>query len=482
MTKGIITIFFTITLGLTLYSQDNIQNSIVKIFTTKQANDLNEPWNSGRIQRSTATGFIIEGNRIITNAHAVANYRYLQVRFGNNPRKIDVKIEFISDDYDLAILKFTDNSELPKLKPLEFGNSLKLKEKVVVYGYPIGGDRLSITEGIISRIQLRKYVFSQKTYSTIQTDAATNPGNSGGPVFVGNKVIGIHFQGTRNANNIGHTIPSHIIQHFLDDIKDNKYDGIPSLELKWTPLESNIHRKMLGMKDNETGVLVKSVNKYSNIKKIIEKNDVILKLDNELLGIDGSINFNEGERIGFNYLLEHKKYGDYIEIELLRNKKKLTKRIKLEKPNRNPVIVSYKSKSIPSYYITSGFVFQKLSINYLNQFTKSRRNLKDKPYDLINFIKNPPDNIDEIIFLTSVLPDVSNEGYQHLKNIAIAEVNNEKVVNMRDFISKINKERYATLKDINGNIIVIDNNISKERNPKIKEIYNISSLQSKDLD
>ncbi len=476
-------IFILLITSITQAKQDvqDVQDAVVKIFTAKQSHNFNEPWKSHGIQRVSATGFIIDNNRILTNAHAVSNSRYIQVRFGNNPKKRDVELEFISDDYDLALLKFKDNTDLPKIKPLKFTTALKLKEKVVVYGYPVGGDKISITEGIISRVQMQKHAFSQKSFSTIQTDAAINPGNSGGPVLLNGKVIGVAFQGIRGANNIGYVIPSHIVKHFLDDIQDNHYDGIPTFGIQWMSLESSIHRNMLGMKENETGVLIKKVNEHSVTNEILKKNDVILKIQDFIVGIDGSIQFNGNGRIGMGYILEQKIFGDKLSIEILREGMRQTKTFTLAPPRKEAIIDVYKSHVPPSYYITSGFVFEKLSINYLNQYTKSYMNSRYTPYNLITMQDNPPDDVDEIIFIVSVLPDVSNEGYQNLRNIAILEINSDKVKNFNDFIEKLNKQRYAVLKDVDENEIVIDNQLSKQRNEKIKQIYNISSLSSKDL-
>lgn len=478
--KKIILILLTI-VSTSTFAKQEIEDSVVKVFAAKQSHNYNEPWKSNSIRRSFATGFIIDNNRVLTNAHAVSNARYIQVRFGNNPKKRDVELEYISDDYDLAILKFTDASDIPKVKPLKFTESLKLKEKVIVYGYPMGGDKLSITEGIISRIQLHKYAFSQKNYTTLQTDAAINPGNSGGPVLLDGKVIGVAFQGISRASNIGYMIPSHIVKHFLEDVKDKKFDGIPTLGIKWMTLESSIHRNMLGMGENETGVLIKNVNEFSPISKVLKQNDVILKIDDYLVGIDGSIRFNKNASIGLSYLLELKDFGDPIRVEFIRDGERHAKTITLAPPSKNAVVDVYKSNVPPSYFITSGFVFEKLSINFINQYKALYRNPAYTPYDLINLIDDHEDDIDEIIFIVSVLPDTSNEGYQNLRNIAIKEINGEKVVNFKDFITKLKAKRYAILKDLDDNEIVIDNELSKQRDEKIKEIYNISSLVSKDL-
>ena len=464
-----------------LHAAQEIEDSVVKVFAAKQSHNYNEPWKSNGVVRSFATGFMIDDNRILTNAHAVSNARYIQVRFGNNPKKRDVELEYISDDFDLAVLKFKNKDDIPKVKPLKFSESLKLKESVIVYGYPMGGDKLSITEGIISRIQLHKYAFSQKEYTTIQTDAAINPGNSGGPVLLNGKVIGIAFQGVRGASNIGYMIPSHIVNHFLDDIKDKQFDGIPNIGIKWMALESNIHRHMLGMKENETGILIKSVNKYSPVNDELKKNDVILKIEDHNIGIDGSIQFSKNGRIGLTYILEHKKFGENLNITLLRDGQRITKSITLEKPSKNAVVDVYESNTPPSFFITSGFVFEKLSVNYVNLYKSAYRNPAYTPYDLINLVDDHDDEVDEIIIIVSVLPDLSNEGYQNITNTALTHVNGNKIINFDGFISQLKSQRYAVLTDLEGNEIVIDNQLSQQRDDKIKSIYNISQMYSNDL-
>src|SRR5438477_12889374 len=99
------------------------------------------------------------------------------------------------------------------------------KDPVVVYGYPTGGTSLSVTKGIISRIEFTGYNLSVPGLR-IQIDAAINPGNSGGPAVVGEEMAGIAFSrlggGTQN---IGYIIPSEEIELFLKDIADGKYDG-----------------------------------------------------------------------------------------------------------------------------------------------------------------------------------------------------------------------------------------------------------------
>lgn len=458
------------------------KKSIVKIFATKQDYNYDEPWKNEKIKRSTATGFIIEGNRIITNAHAVSNHKFLQVRYDGNPEKFNVQLEYISDDYDLAILKFESDSELTNLTPLRFGTLPKLQEKVKVFGYPLGGDKLSITEGIISRIQTHRYVYSQKQFTVLQTDAAINPGNSGGPVLLNDQVIGVAFQGIRGANNIGYIIPSHMVLHFLKDVTDGQYDGIPSLGIQWLSLESKIHKRMLGMKKEERGILIKDVERQSILQGHLRKNDVLLRINDYPLEIDGSIEYRKGERVGYGYILEQKSYGDELKLSFLRAGEKKTLNVVLKKSEKEPVIASFKSHVPPTYYIKSGFIFEKLSINYLNKYTKSFFKKKNTPYQLISLKNNPPKDVDEIIFLVSVLSDESNIGYQELSNIIVKKVNGEAINDMKDFVKAVNQTGFIVIEDADGREIIMDSKIAKQRDAAIQKLYHIPSLYSADLE
>lgn len=464
-------------------AQDLISKSIVRIYSTKQSYDYNEPWKMQKVLNTSATGFVVEGNRILTNAHAVSNSKFINISFEDNPEKIEAVVEFISDDYDLAILKLSNDSILSKIIPIDFGSMPKLQDKVTVYGYPMGGDRLSITEGIVSRIQTIPYALSKKKHTVIQTDAAINPGNSGGPALYKGKIIGVAFQGISRANNIGYLIPSHIVKAFLNDVKDNEYDGIPSLGIKWLPLESKIHQKMLGVIDNETGILINSVLDNSISDGILKKNDVLLTIDNFNIAFDGSIKYRNDERVEYTYILENKSFGENVEITFLRNKEKKSTKITLNKLKiEKNIIESYRSFKPPTYYILSGFIFEKLSLNYLNQYTESPLNTKDAPHNMINLIENPLPDVDEIVIIVSVLNDQSNVGYENLKNIIVRKVNNEVIRSMKDFISKVKHAEYIVIEDLDCKEIVLDKKLSDSRENLIKETYGITNSYSKNLE
>ena len=130
-----------------------------------------------------------------------------------------------------------------------------VRDTVNVYGYPTGGTELSVTEGIVSRIEFTHYHYFTMGLR-IQVDAALNPGNSGGPAVSDGKLVGLVFSHIPSAQNIGYLIPVEEIRMFLEDIGDGKYDGKPRILDDFQTVENDALRKRLGLPKGITGMMV----------------------------------------------------------------------------------------------------------------------------------------------------------------------------------------------------------------------------------
>ncbi|PWZ09539.1 hypothetical protein Zm00014a_031535 [Zea mays] len=128
-----------------------------------------------------------------------------------------------------AHLTVNDDEFWEGVSPIEFGTLPVLQDAVTVVGYPIGRDTISVTSGVVSRIEILSYVHGSTELLGLQIDAAINSGNSGGPTFNDRgKCVGIAFQSLKHedAENICYVIPTPIITHFIEDYKKSgEYTG-----------------------------------------------------------------------------------------------------------------------------------------------------------------------------------------------------------------------------------------------------------------
>src|SRR5690349_3105406 len=270
------------------FAQDEVRDLVVKIHTTRRDPDLTRPWTKQNPVNVSGSGIVIQGKRILTNAHVVQNASQIYVQPNQSAEKLAAHVVVIAEPIDLAILSVEDESFFDKHAYLQFAEDLpKVKDAVSVYGFPSGGTELSVTEGIVSRIEFTGYY--QFTHGLrIQVDAALNPGNSGGPVVSHGKLVGIVFSNIPNAQSIGYVIPIEEVRLFLDDIADGAYDGKPQLHDRFQTVENDALRKRLGLPKGVGGLMVAEPYR-SDPNYPLKEWDVITAIGGKTIDSDGKV-------------------------------------------------------------------------------------------------------------------------------------------------------------------------------------------------
>ena len=188
-----------------------ILDAVVKVFTTHVEPNYSLPWQMRHQTSSSGTGFVIDKQRILTNAHCVDNYAVVKVKTRGGSMKYVAEVLAIGRECDLALLTVREPDFWRGMRPIELGPLPALQESVTVVGFPVGGDNLSITQGVVSRVDMQDYVHGCSELLAVQIDAAINPGNSGGPAFSAAQVcVGVAFQSLKDGSteNIGRAAPS----------------------------------------------------------------------------------------------------------------------------------------------------------------------------------------------------------------------------------------------------------------------------------
>lgn len=468
--------------------EHDIHRSIVKIIATHNHPDFASPWQRMGIHTVTGSGAIIRGNRILTNAHVVADQTLVEVQREGSGVVYNANVQFVCHTCDLALLTVDDDSFFKDAKPLQIDGLPKLQSRVNVYGFPTGGQTISITEGIVSRIEVDYYVHSSDRYLLVQVDAAINPGNSGGPAISDGKIIGIAMQALENAENIGYIVPAPIITHFLDDIKDGTFDGFPELDFYVQTIENKALRRSLQLSKSAGGLLVTAVAQQSNVANVIQPGDVLLEIDGYKIGRDGKVALTDDLRVESSHLEYLKQVNDNMRIRVQRQGKIKEFTVKLGKRKHR---ISHKQFDItPSYFVFGGLVFQPLSQGYLKTHHNTSYVLVPyiPQYTLQGYKKSVPDLINskrrEILILSRVLPDALNQGYKNMEGSVIYSVNDVEVKDLGHLAELIEnaKGEYLKLKTDFGYIITLDLAQARKRNPLILKNYQVYSDRNLNLD
>jgi putative serine protease PepD len=202
---------------------------------------------SVRTSQGSGTGFLVDSNgTIVTNAHVVGDNKQVQVRFNDKGQYHDAQVLSVDASTDLAAVKVSA-SDAQGIRPLELADSgsAQVGDSVVAIGYPLGLDRTA-TAGIVSGLDRR--IDSPNGFSidkVIQTDAAVNPGNSGGPLLnAKGQVIGVNSQiataagGGEGNVGIAFAIPSNTVKQVLPSLESGSAPQHAYLGLKTTQPQS----------------------------------------------------------------------------------------------------------------------------------------------------------------------------------------------------------------------------------------------------
>ncbi len=464
----------TLLLVSSLVAQYSVKDSVVKIYTVSKIPNYSTPWNSN-INRSHGSGTIIDGNRILTNAHVVANETFIEVKRHGQTQRYEAKVEFISHQADLAILKVKDESFFDGTKSLEFGTLPEIRQEITVYGFPMGGNSLSVSTGIVSRIEHNRYAHSREIFLAIQVDAAVNPGNSGGPAVSDDKVVGVVMQQISKSQNIGYLVPTEIIEHFLKDIKDGKYDGFAHIGIGTQKMQNAALRSVYKMSKEITGVMLMDISEKSSAFNILKEDDILLSIDGHSIENDGTVEFVEQQFTSYKYYIDKKQLGDSVTFGVLREGKIIKLNVKLTNiADDNLLVNTLEHDVMPRYFIYDGYVFTPLSRNLIVRSRSSLLSLREAAN------KWATNEKEEVVILLKVLADKTNRGDHNFSLWIVDMINSKKFKNFDEFKSIIEnyKGKYLILENIDGVKIAIERDKALKTERSILKRYSIKSSQN----
>lgn len=463
----------------------DIESSIIKIYTTSAAPDYFTPWRLMNPSQSSGSGAVISNRRILTNAHVVADASYVQVQKHNDAERYQARVEFISHASDLALIVVDDESFFEDTPALEIGDLPEPNTEVFVFGYPVGGRTLSITKGILSRVEQQVYAHSGEFLLAGQIDAAINPGNSGGPVIVDGKIAGVVMQSGSGGRTeaLGYFVPPDIVRHMLTDASNGQYDGFPDLGFRTQDLESPAAKAAYGLSADQNGVLVIKVFENSPADGILFENDVLLSIDSYNVAGDSTISLGRSLQTNYKHAIDLKQIGDEVPLQIARQGQLLDLTLTAQRRQASYSLVRGEQfDTLPEYYIYGGILFVPLNMNLIKRWGPDWT--RTAPVNLLHARSqwsSPAKR--EVVVALQVLPADVNLGYHDVRNWIVDSVNGVAVQDFYQFSRQLrdNQEAFTVFRGESGFQMVVNHDQAVLAETAILNQYRIPAASSDGL-
>jgi S1-C subfamily serine protease len=437
-----------------------------------------KPWMKETFSTGWGTGIVIGPNLILTNAHVVMDSKFLSVQQYNTKRSFRAKIKYIAFDCDLAVLEIIDSDFPQNIQSPNFLEGLpRPGTDLLVLGYPNGTENLTVEKGNVLNIEKSRYSVSGLDYrNVIRIKASIVPGNSGGPAIQGDKIVGIAFQISSTSRNIAYLIPTPIIQHFLKDIADGRYDGFPNLGFTFQSGKPEGTKKYLKIPTETTGVLVNTIYPKSSFYDFLKQSDFIYQVDEYPISNEGDLVGPEKKSL-LDYI-EEKYVGDSVSFYFYRQGKKYKASAKLQ---LTASLEIYREDR-PVYFLNSGLVFQPVSRVF---FTSVEPNFIDSSakYHFSYYIQDELYRYNERdIILSYIFDDPENTRYHEYKFKVVETINGyspKDLQSFQDLWTKFSNEPIVVkFRGVNLPIIIIPSQ-SRKINARVLNRYGVEPDEKK---
>jgi hypothetical protein len=320
---------------------------------------------------------------------------------------------------------------------MEVDTSARIGDTLVVWQTGRVGD-LIVTPMRISKVMNQGYVVENASFIVYEAQGIirTEANSFTLPVAKGGKLAALLLR-YDSKNQLATLLPAPIIEHFLKDVADGKYDGFPSLGIEFQVTLDEQFRDYLGLQPNQPGVYISSVTQGASADKAgVKKGDIMMAINGASIDSRGDYQDPQYGPLSISHIVRGKAFvGDEVEMKVLRKGKELSLKGKLtRKQPEDYLVLPYQFDQGPKYVLNGGLLFQELTRPYLNSFGNDQQG---GPILRLARIAGSPEEYEKkgrkkVVFLSAVLPTTSTQGYERLSGQIIAEINGTPISQIED--------------------------------------------------
>jgi len=460
---------------------DRLKDSVVYLQLAYHSYEQYTPWKTAELAEGFAVGCAVDTNRVITIASSVADAAFIQARKAGQNDFIPAKILAVDYESNLALLELDSNSLARPLRPLSFSEKYKKGEGVNFYWLSADGQMYN-GRGFLDRVTVESTsVFYSQTLTFVAAGISENT-NLGQLYCLGESPIGIaSLSGKEKEGNI---IPAKLINRFLSDFRDGRYNGIAMKGFETSALVDPSLRKYLKLPDNmHSGTYVSDVFTIGTGSDVLKAGDVLLAIDGYSINPYGRYTDLKFGELAFDCLITSKSAGDGITFEIWRDGRKQFVQTTAKRFDAADMLIPwYEFDTQPQYAIIGGCILQKLTKNYLAARGDDwQGKVSSHLYNyLLNDAFKPTQQRREIVILSYCMPARINIGYQDLSQLVVEKINGMKIGRMSDIpkAMALNPDsKFVIIEfEMSGPAIVLDKNQLDYTAASIAKIYGIEKM------
>lgn len=488
--KGIFRYCVLILLGATLDGRSVGSNpgeptgSLVRVRTSIQPYDQFRPWQKKSPFGLSGTGVVLPGGKVLVTASLVANRTEVGLEKPGSAQKCAAEVEAIDYEANLALLKPSEAEFLKGFAGVSLGANLKAGDTAEVWQLERNGEMIRNQAEILSA-GVGRYPSDEAGFLVygVRVSLPKRDDSYTLPLMRNGQLSGMMMAYDRDSQE-GTAIPVPMIEHFLKDSADGKYEGFPTLGVSWASLrDPNLREEVKA--PGSGGILLTRVNPIGTAGRAgLREGDVLLSVDGFKLDEDGNYRDSLYGPTSIGNLVRTRPYvGANAKFRIVRDGTEMEFSGSYDRRARDEVAIpTLQFDMAPRYLILGGLVFQELTGAYLQEWgDKWSERAPQRLVQLFSFqqeLKLDPKK--RIVFLSQVLPSAMTAGYQHLSGLVLTGCNGKPVGTLEELAAIADGATSGDLvfefMDDPGKL-VLDASEVKSGGDKLGKAYGITSLR-----
>lgn len=402
-------------------------SNVVRVNSTTQAHDFSQPWAKHTPVSKRAIGVVLPGARVLVTADCVANATYVELESPDGERKQPAYVDSVDYECNLALLK-TEKPDLLRNHPGLPVGSAHVGDSLSVWQLEPNGN-LMASKGHMTTAEVVRYPLDESAFLVYRVSVALQMKDSSAtlPVIHEGKLAGLMLR-YEASSNLMDVIPAPVVDHFLRDSAKKPYEGFPRMGLAYSSTRDPQLRHYLKLDGIKGGVLVTQILPGGPAADAdIQKEDVILEVDDQPVDADGNYNDPDYGKIALSHLVATKHFeGETLSLKVLRHGWAHRKTITPARRKASDLLCPPHSYDTPpKYFILGGLVLQELSRPYLREFGSDWA--RKAPAELLNIDRTQSELQNEtrkrVVILNRILPSQVTVGYEEFRHLIVKSIN-----------------------------------------------------------